>query len=190
MRTFRLLAVLVTLVALASPAWAGSINIIFDPPPTLPVGTLDIIGPNMGSTFSVEFGSCTTNPAIPEALQGYAGCLAFLNETGAPITNINLAFTIPSGSPLIGQTLNCTSLDTFLSSNTCSAAGILAEGQMVSVDFNGGDAIPNYGAFFFAEDSLSLPPLNVSVPAYDPNTLVQLAAGIALMAAFAVRRSA
>jgi len=187
-KRFRLLGILTMMLVLASPAWAGGINIIFDPPPTLPTGQLDVItGPG---PFSVSFGSCTTNPAIPTQLQGYAGCMAFLNETGAAIGDINLQFVVPDDSPLIGQTLACTSLDTFLSTNTCGDAGTLQAGQTVSIDFLGGTQIPNFGAFFFAEDSLSLPPLDIAVPAYDPSTLVLVGAGMAVMAMMAARRTA
>jgi hypothetical protein len=190
-KTFRLLSILTLMLVVAAPAYASGINIIFDPPPAPPqVGNLYILtGPG---PFAVSFGSCdpSVNPAIPVALQGFAGCMAFLNETGMPVGDVNLSFVVPNDSPLIGQTLGCTSLDAFLSSNTCDQIGALSAGQTVNFDFLGGMGVPNFSAFFIAEDGALLPPLDIAVPAYDPNTLVLLGTGIALMAAFAMRRSA
>ena len=190
LKTFRVVAMLAVLMALASPAWAGSINIIFDPQPPQ-VGNFYIID-QQGVGFQVAWGSCS-QAGVPQALQGDDACMLFINESGAPITDINLTFTVPNdpGNPLIGSEFSCTSLDAFLSSNSCPG-GTLQAGQTVTADFFGGMSVGNFSAFFLAENGIpvdDLPPGSVQAAAFDPNTMAQLAAGMALLAAFAMRRA-
>ncbi|HMD31267.1 MAG TPA: hypothetical protein VKG84_05100, partial [Candidatus Acidoferrales bacterium] len=97
---------------------------------------------------------------------------------------LNLQFTY---SGMDGDALVCQSLDGFLTNNNCPAT--VNNNQSVSVDFFAGDPIPNRAFFVLGEIGLPTT-VQTTVPAYDPNTLVLLAAGIALLGMAAMRRSA
>jgi hypothetical protein len=186
----RLVALVVPLLmlALAAPAWADDINIIFDPTPA-EQGTFYLIQQPF-VTYDVSWGSCTQN-GVPSALQGDAACMLFINQTGAPLGNLNLTFTV--NNALAGQTITCTNTDSFLTGNNCTAAGTLTLNETVTVNLFGGSAVPDEMAFFIAENGVTLsnlPPLTFEVPTHDPNTLVLLVAGVAMLAMCGLRRYA
>ncbi len=185
-KMFRFLVLPLLLMAMAAPAWADDISIIFDPSPPL-VGTFYLIQ-TPGLNYEVSWGSCTQN-GVPAALQGDQGCMLFLNETGAPITELTLTFMV--NSFLAGQTIACSSTDGSLTGDTCAAAGTLVLNTMATVELY--TSVPNYSAFFIAENgvvSSDLPPLDAQVPTYDPSTLVLLLAGMAMLGVCGVRRYA
>ena len=114
-------------------------------------------------------------------------CLLFLNLTNAPITDLNVSFTVNAALGNAEQTLGCTSLDSFLSSNNCSSVPeTLTQGQLVSFDFFGGTPIPmsvppTFSAFYIAETGISLtdvPQFTVTVPTPEPGTLALMLAGL------------
>src|SRR5579862_2055630 len=164
------LVLLVLVCTFSGPAAADDIHVIFDPvPPT--VGSLNLIQ-QVGTPYLVNWVSCDSN-GVPSSLSGQQACLLFLNETGAPIKDLNFTFT--ANQALSGQTIACDSIDSFLTSNTCdSVSGTLQPGRTVSVDFFGGQSIPNYFAFFFGESGVSLdnaPPVTITVPTPEPGSI-------------------
>jgi len=189
LKTLRLIVLPVILLALAAPAWADDINMILDPGTPPQVGSFYLIQ-SVGTLYDVAWGSCT-QPGVPSSMSGDAGCMLFINQTGQPITDLLLSFTV--NSVLAGQTVTCTNLDSYLTSNTCAANGTLTLGQMVNADFFGGTPIPDESAFFIGENGVpyqNLPPLTLDVPAHDPSTLLLLAVGIGMLALSGIRRFA
>jgi hypothetical protein len=180
MRYFRPALFLLLLVcAFSGYAMADDIHVIFDPVPPS-IGNFNLIQ-QVGVQYSVQWASCGS-AGVPESLAGQQACLLFLNETGGPIKDLQFSFT--ANQALAGQTIACNSIDSFLTSNTCSSVtGELQAGQGVTVDFFGGTAIPNYLAFFFGETGVSLadaPPVTISVPTPEPGTLALLFAGLSV----------
>jgi PEP-CTERM motif len=163
-------------------AYADDIHLIFDPTTPAQLGTFNLIQQS-GVDYSVAWTSCSNNPAIPSSLSGEDACLAFINYTGAPITSLNFSFTV--NSSIAGQTIRCDNIDSSLTTNNCDSFGTLSENQLVTVNFTGGTPIPNYYAFFIAEDTPShvpiadLPGVDISVP--EPGTLALLALGLGVM---------
>jgi len=196
----KLLIVPLALLAFASPTWANGLGVILDPPSTpvvLPTGSFYDITPG-NFLFLVTWGSCS-QPGMPSAFSGDAGCMILANDSGGPITSLSLIFTV--NGALDGLDLSCTNPlgDPHLSSNTCSdLSGPLVSGDTVDVTFFGGTPIPgstplNTSFFYIAETGVpytSLPMFGVSVPTYDPSTLVLLATGMAFLAMGAFRRAA
>jgi PEP-CTERM motif len=161
-------------------AMADDIHVIFDPqPPTL--GTLNLIQ-QTGTPYLVSWVSCTSS-GVPQPLQGDTACLLFLNQVGAPITDLNIQFTV--NQALVGQTLGCDTLkgDSHLTSNSCgnTPSTPFTLGQIVSFDFFGGAAIPDESAFFLAETGVDLadaPQVTITVPTPEPGTLALMLAGL------------
>ncbi|HVN10422.1 MAG TPA: hypothetical protein VMV61_15720 [Patescibacteria group bacterium] len=200
---FLILSLLV--LAMSSPAWADDIKVIFDPvPASTYYGAYEIN--QQGVNYAVSFGSCnpTANPSISQAttLINYvsandeggtlpSGCMALVNFTGAPIMELDL--TITGGIPGDTETL-CQSLDSFLVNATCSGS---LDAGMVSVSFNGGNAIPpstqnSFSVFYLGEIGVdpSMITTGVTAPSYDPSTLVLLLAGMTLLGVYGTRRYA
>jgi hypothetical protein len=182
MKNFIRLALLALLVlAFSGAAFADDIHVIFDPGGP---GTINFIT-DTGVGVDASWELCTAT-GIPMALQGHAACLAFFNETGGAITDLNFTFTV--NTALAGQTIMCDNLpgDPHLSSNTCgSVDGTLFAGEVVSVDFSGGVPIPNNVGFFVAEDGV---PFSAGVPDFtatafvpEPTSLTLLASGMGLL---------
>jgi hypothetical protein len=166
---------------LSLPTWANDIHVILDPQPAT-LGTFNLIQ-QAGTAYSVTWGSCTQN-GVPSNMQGYMACLLFLNETGNPITDLSFTFTAGTAQQGYGA-VTCSNLDTALSSNNCGAFASIAPGQLVALDFYGGTAIPNYSAFFLAEDGVSIANLGtwtVDVP--EPGVVVLLMFGLAALIGF------
>jgi len=199
----RLLKVLILplmVIALASPAWAGGINVIFDPDPPTPPG-----GPTEGNTpyllytdgpYTVTWETCTM-PPLPNGspLVGDAACLGFTNDTGASIEGLNISFTV--SGPLVGLSLTCSNADSFLATNNCGDyAAPLTSGETVTLSFTGMNYVPpNYSIYIAVQntgggDINSFPDSNVTLPAYDPSTLMLVGTGMAFLALGALRRTA
>jgi hypothetical protein len=190
MRFFRpVLMIVLVAFCFSGIAMADDIHVIFDPQPPVQIisGDFGLIK-QTGTSYLVSWVSCD-NPAIDDAtIAAQQACLLLVNETGAPITDLNLQFTVPPtvpgqpASPLVGQTLGCDSIDQFLTSNTCGGVtGTLTAGQLVSFDFSGGAPIPINSIFFFGESGVDLadaPPLTITVPTPEPGTLALMLAGL------------
>jgi hypothetical protein len=202
-KTIRFLVLALLILALSSPAWADDVNIIFDPPATVvtpPSGSFyDITAGNY--IFMVSWQSCTS-PGMPSGFASDAGCMIFANDTGAPIDQLNLSFTVNDALASLNQTLSCSYAppgQTELSANTCGAVtGTLTSGEAVTVSFLSGDPVPastpyTTSFFYLAETGVPLadmPILGVTVPAHDPSTLVLLLASMTILGLYGVRRSA
>lgn len=187
-KILRFLALPILAMALAAPAWADDVNIVFDPTPA-ELGSFYLVQAP-GVDYSVAWGSCSQN-GVPSALSGDDACLLFINQTGAPIDELNLTFTV--NEALVGQTISCTNTDSSLTGNDCAAAGTLTLGETVTISLYGGTAIPNESAFFIAENGVDLadmPGMGIDVPTHDPSTLVLLLAGMAVLGICGVRRYA
>jgi hypothetical protein len=182
MKTFIRPALMLALLALvfSGAAFADDIHVIFDPQPAT-IGDFNLIQSN-GVDYSVNWVPCNS-AGIPAGFAGDDACLAFLNETGAAINSLNFTFTV--NQALVGQTIACDNLpgDTHLDSNSCSSVtGQLYLGEVVNVDFFGGDPIPNYYAFFIGENGVDVadaPTVGVEVP--EPTSLTLLASGMGLL---------
>lgn len=183
------LLLLLFVCMLSSGAVADDIHVIFDPTPAT-IGSFNLIQ-QTNTPYLVNWVSCGS-AGTPDSLAGQQACLLFINETGKPIKDLRFSFT--ANQALSGQTVACDSIDEFLTSNTCdSVSGTLQPGQTVSVDFFGGQSIPNYLAFFFGESGVSLadaPPVTISVPTPEPGTFAMLLAGLAVVGFLTLRKSA
>jgi hypothetical protein len=161
----------------AGAAFADDINVVFDPVPI--VGSFGIIS-DPTAVYTVSWVSCSSN-GIPSDFAGDTACIALVNETNTSLMNLILSFTV--NSALVGQTISCSSLDGYLSSNTCpSVPGPFTLGQIVTVEFFAGSPIQNLSTFFFGETGVDLadaPVLTVYTP--EPASFTLLAAGLGLI---------
>jgi len=167
-------------------AFADDINVIFDPPATTPPTASLYVISEAGVTYSVSWGSCS-QAGVPVSMSSDEACLLFINETGSPIDDLNITFTAGTADEGYG-TVSCTSLDSTLSSNNCPS-GAISSGELVTLSFFGGDAVPDLGGFFIAEngvDPANLGAWDIEVP--EPGTLVLLMFGLAAVFAFGYRR--
>jgi hypothetical protein len=206
-KSLRFLVLPLLMLALAAPAWADDINIIFDP---VPAGTYNgaFVLLVQGTDYSVMWGSCdpTVNSSMMFAtdLLNYiasnnptnapTGCMAFINGTGGPITELDL--TIMAGSNIGDTSTLCQSLDAYLTNVTCTGVLNMA-GDMVTLTFTGGLAIPpstqnSLSTFYLGEIGVDPNAItaDVTVPTYDPSTLVLLLAGMTMLGMYGVRRYA
>ena len=173
-----LLALLV--LVFSGVAFADDIHVIFDPGGP---GTINFIT-DTGVTLDASWESCSAT-GIPSSLSSHTACLAFFNETGGSLTDINFTFTV--NAALVGQTIMCDNLpgDPHLSSNDCdSVTGPLTLDEVVSVDFSGGVPIPNNVGFFVAEDGVALgsvPDFMTTAYVPEPTSLTLLASGMGLL---------
>lgn len=181
---------LIVLCAVASvlscAAWADDIHVVLDPQAPQ-MGTFNLIQ-QTGTPYQVTWGSCT-QPGVPGALSGETACLLFINQlsAGQTIPDLTISFVVPAA--MNGQTISCTNTDSFLTNNSCTAAGTLTTGEFVTFDFSGGTAIPNESAFFLGEDGVALADLGtwtVQVP--EPGTLLLLVVGFGSLIGFGFRR--
>jgi hypothetical protein len=162
-------------------AFADDIHVIFDPQPAT-LGTLNLIQ-STGVDYTVDWANCGDAVFVNTGFSGDAACLAFLNQTGAAINELNFGFTV--NAALVGQTIACDNApgDTHLDGNDCAATpGPFVLGQVVNVSFFGGDPIPSGFAFYIAENGVALadaPPVGVEVP--EPASLTLLASGMGLL---------
>ena len=195
------------LLAMAAPAWADDINIIYDPV-SVPAGTFNgaYLLLVQGQDYSVTWGSC--NPSVNTAMtfattllsyiaannptNAPTGCMAFINGTGAPFGQLSLTITGPD-IPSETSTL-CQSLDAFLVNATCT--GTLSNG-MVTVTFSGGMEVPpstqnSLSVFYLGEIGVDPNAItaDATVPTHDPSTLVLLLAGMTMLGMCGVRRYA
>jgi len=192
---FKVVMVAGLLLTVASPALAGSINLMLDP---ITGGGNDpyYILPGAGSS-PITWQSCTAMPSGPlppagpgSEFIGDAACLVITNYTGGSIFDLKLTFMIPTGSPLIGDTLTCSNEDSYLTAN-CGT--ITIEAGTMSLTFSGGTPVPALDTIVFGETSTDgnlLPNGSVSVPTYDPSTLILLLAGMSMLAVAGTRRTA
>jgi hypothetical protein len=174
-----LLALLV--LVFSGAAFADDIHVIFDPQPAT-VGSFNLIQ-STGVEYTVNWGDCTQPVFATTGFSGDAACLAFINQTGAAIGSLNFTFTV--NAALVGQTIACDNApdDTHLDGNDCaSTPGPFTLGQVVDVNFFGGDPIPNGFAFYIAENGVALadaPTVGVEVP--EPASMTLLASGMGLL---------
>jgi len=215
-QVLKVLIVPMVVLALASPAWANGLGVVFDPVPQPPgggTGLYDVIPP--GGPFSVTWQSCNTVLQSPPGVippsgpgselssaNGYVACLGFANYTGGDISSLTLSF-VASGA-LDGLTLSCSNADAYLATNNCSSySSPLTDGETVTLTFTGPLNIPPVTDFFFGvcgTDSTGacnsdtgvtgMPDSTIWVPTYDPGTLVLLATGMAFLGLGGLRRTA
>ena len=205
-QVLKVMIVPVVLISLASPVWAGGLGITLDPSPAPPGGGANDYQLYTEGPFTVSWQPCTTsNPSNPppygplptgSLLIGDVACLGFVNDTGADISSLTLQFTVTSA--LNGLTLTCSNDpgDTYLAANNCSSYGTLSTGEFVSLTFNAPvDVPPNYDFYFGVTSTAPLtlsdiPDTGLSLPTYDPSTLMLLATGMAFLAMGTLRRTA
>jgi len=107
-----------------------------------------------------------------------------------------LTLTITAGSAIGDTSTLCQSIDQYLTNVSCSGT-LTNAGDTVTLDFNGGLAIPPstqnlISTFYIGEIGVDPTQItsNVGVPTHDPSTLVLLAVGMAMLAIGGVRRYA
>ena len=201
-QVLKVMIVPVVLLALASPAWAGGLTVIFDPlipPPPPSSGPYYIVTPT-GGPYTVSWSDCSafglqyTAPALYTYLMNNAGssptaCMGFMNGTGATINFLDLNITTS-----VSQPVTCTTLDQTLNNSEC------VQNTPGELDFFGTLGIPysyppptgtGLTQFFFAEIGVSASDISttVQVPSYDPSTLMLLATGMAFLAMGGLRRT-
>lgn len=186
----RMVVVSAVLLALASPAWAGNINVIFDPFPPGGGSNLYLLPSN--GPWNVNWQSCSF-PPVPSYSPAFGAdaCLAFANDTGGTINDFSITFVVPSA--LNGDTVSCSSPDNALAVNNCGSIGTLSTGQTLTLEFSGMPGIPLNYDFYIGETGANLsdlPPTMVQIPTHDPNTLVLLMAGMSMLAVAGIRRMA
>ena len=208
-QALKVMVLAVVLVAFTSPAWANGLGIVFDPgPPSPPGGGTNLYYLETGGPYTVSWQTCAVEPSGPlppsgpgSGFIGDPACLGFANYTGNQISTLTLQFTV--GGALDGLTLSCSNTDSYLATNNCSSySSPLTDGEMVTLVFTGPVNVPPVTDFFFAAvttDSngnpitipdFSMPDSTLTVPAYDPSTLVLLTVGIAMLGMCGIRRYA
>jgi hypothetical protein len=174
-----LLALLV--LVFSGVALADDIHVIIDPQPAT-VGDFNLIQ-STGVDYTVNWTSCSDPVFANTSFAGDAACLAFINQTGSAISALNFGFTV--NAALVGQTIACDNSvgDTHLDSNNCaSTPGPFTLGQVVDVNFFGGDPIPDSYAFYIAENGVVLADApTVGVEVTEPASLALLASGMGLL---------
>jgi hypothetical protein len=181
MKYFRLVLIAGLVLIFSGAAFADDIHVFLDPQPAT-IGDFNLIQSN-GVDYTVSWTSCTDPVFANTGFVGDAACLAFINQTGAAITDLKFGFTV--NAALVGQTIACDNApgDTHLDGNNCAATpGPFTLGQVVNVDFFGGDPIPNNYAFYIAENGVALadaPTVGVEVP--EPTPLTLLISGMGLL---------
>jgi len=193
-------AVILTAVLLTftSSAWAGGLGVIFDPVlvPDSFTGYYDITQVGVPYTGAV-WSSCAFaqsryvgQPTDPFA--DATGCMYFVNDTGVPITDLNISFDYTG---LTTQSFGCTFPDNTLSGNPCPTS--ISTGT-IPLEFDGGNPIPpstplNLELFIVGltgADPSAFVPDSLQVPTHDPSTLLLLASGIGLLGLCSFRRAA
>lgn len=171
------------------------IHIVFDPSiPAIP-GSLYIIQ-TPGTSYTVSWLNCSAYSSFNPAPK-FDACLGFFNNTGAPLTNFDISFTVPStgpGSTLIGQPVDCTTLGPNLTDNTCPSGNLTAGEVVNDISFFGGTPVSNETAFFVGEDGVacdnpsdglvcsSLPPTTVAdASAPEAGTLLLFGTGLMVL---------
>lgn len=198
-QVLKLLGVLAVLLALATPASAGGLGVVFDPTP--PGGGTNLYYLQTNGLYSVSWQPCAIEPSGPLPVgsdlltDGAVACLGFANDTGAAIASLNLIFTVSSA--LNGFTLTCSTPDPYLSNNNCAAySSGLTTGEVVDLSFTAtgpSNEVPANYDFYFGLTGISssvVPPVEIQVPTYDPGTLVLLIVGIAMLGMAGIRRVA
>lgn len=200
-----LMAAAIFLLAAAAMATSMSdIRIIMDPGIPAPMqGSFNILQ-SPGVDYEVNWVTCN-QAAFPSAA-GYDACIGMINDTGAPISTLAIGFTVPNtnpASPLVGQSLACSTDGVNLTSNTCPSIASMGAGDDIDATFTGGAPIPfnppTLTAFFIGETGVPLAdmanvPLTVTVaaaPTPEPAALLLVATGLLLVGlAFECRRRA
>lgn len=160
MKRFRLFLLSFAILAFAIAA-AGDgipdIHIVFDPAvPAAPGFNNLYVIQSAGVLYSVAWLSCGAYSTFNPAPQ-FDACLGFFNNTGSPVSDFDISFTVPGtgpGSELIGQPVNCSTLGPNLTDNTCPT-GTLSAGETADIGFFGGTSVPNETAFFVGEDGVA-----------------------------------
>ena len=125
-------------LAVASPAWAGTINVMLDDP---------IFGTGGPNLYQIYPGASPTllswqgcgSPPVPsgEGVYGYTDCLAFANDTNTYLTTFEIMIPIPTA--LAGDSFDC-ALTGPLTLNNCSSIAPLVAGTTVTLPMSFGEA--------------------------------------------------
>ena len=189
-QVLKVLIVSLMMLAVASPAWAGAINVILDDP-TLGGGPLAYFLPfNSSNPYNMVWQTCSgANSPVPsyEPASGYQDCLAIVNNTGFAITNLELTLTVPSGF----DSAPCLVSD----STTGFGCTSTIAGGILTLDFVGLPGFINNTEIYIGvglpgEDVTGIGNPSASVPTYDPSTLVLVLTGMAVLGICGVRRYA
>jgi hypothetical protein len=168
----------------AGASLANGVHVVFDPTTPAQIGSSYVIA-DPTAVYGVTWGACTltADPILPASILGDDACLAFDNNTGAVLNSFTLSFIVTASEGLAGLPLTCSSLDSFLTSATCSNAP-LSVGELVTVQFsdNTGSPIPQNSNFFLAETGApALVGTSADVTAPEPTSLTLVAAGMGLI---------
>jgi hypothetical protein len=187
------------LVAVASPAWAGTINVILDDPtgggqPGVPW----ILPYGSNNPYNLMWQPCNgPDSPVPgnelAATGHYQDCLAILNNTGFSITNLIL--TIPDNNS--SDNFSCTVPPPVVNPSIATGFGCSSSnvGGVVTLDFIGTPGFqPNteiyVGVGLPGDDLSGIGQPTALVPSYDPSTLVLVVVGMSMLTMAGVRRYA
>jgi len=188
LKMIRFLILPLLLLALAAPAWADDINIYVDQSDdsftTVPYN---------GGVLMVSWQTCA--PGVPgnnANIYNGQGCLYLFNNTPNTIEELTLSFTAPNNVG-VWSGVTCAGDGTFA---VLSCPSTIPADGMVTIDFEGGPGVAPYTAFFISEGNIytdtgvpadEMPETDVLVPTYDPNTIVLLLVGMAMLAMGGIR---
>lgn len=197
---------LLTLMVVAFAAGAAANNIDFkatwaDPPVTTTAGIYNLLQVQTLYTGIMLDGplGCPSGAALGlPATFNLTACVGFFNETGQSLSDFEIQFTVPTGSGIIGQSIDCSTSGSLFPAANCSSYTNLQAGDLVMLDFTGGN-IPsapplNGSLFYLALDGASpsdFPSggLSGTVNSPEPGTLFLIPSGLALLGLVELRRN-
>lgn len=151
------------LVGIGASSAASAMIFRPDNPPSTPQAYADLfqINPDqLGTTFTVNSSPCSEFGGLPSDLKGMVSCFGFDNATNKSITKVVFSFTVPTGSALVGQPIQCEA-GNFLANWTCPSGNMEANDTYTMV-FSGGNSISANTNFYFGSDQANLPPFSMT----------------------------
>lgn len=193
-RIWQALAVAAIICAFSSVAAATDFSIGWNDPPST-FSTYPITTTGVATSFSLSTPWPLTSTGVGcdstgTSLTASDLCATFKNDLSAPLTSMELQFTVaPSSDPLIGQSISCGT--GVFTANNCSDYSSLSANETVTLLFTGGN-IPVGNSLVLALTSLNgatpgdFQNLTYTAGVPEPSSLLLLGAGLGLLALMGV----